>query len=220
MRTVTAIEPQKKDPRRVNIYLDGEFAFGLAAITAAWLSPGQELSEERVAQLQAEDAGETAYQKALHFLSYRPRSAREVRQNLLQRGCDEALVETTLQRLEENRLVADEAFARTWVENRNTFRPRSHSALRIELLRKGLDEELIRSVLDETVDEETLAGEAARKQARRYAALEWIDFRRKLGGFLARRGFSYNIIAPVVLKVWQEIQMADAGRPSDNKEQP
>src|SRR3990172_4788022 len=81
MSKITAIEPQQKDPQRVNVYLDGEFAFGLARITAGWLTVGQELGEEKVASLLAEDANKTAYQKALHFLSYRPRSSSEVRQN-------------------------------------------------------------------------------------------------------------------------------------------
>ena len=70
----------------MNIYLDGEFAFGLARITAGWLKVGQELSEEKIAALQAEDANEMTYQKALHFLSYRPRSSAEVRQNLAETG--------------------------------------------------------------------------------------------------------------------------------------
>ena len=125
MSKITAIEPQQKNPHRVNIYLDGEFAFGLARITAGWLKVGQELSEEKIASLQAEDASEMAYQKALHFLSYRPRSSAEVRQNLMKRGIPEALVEETVNRLQRAGLVNDQEFARAWVENRNTFQPRS-----------------------------------------------------------------------------------------------
>ncbi|MBI4731506.1 MAG: RecX family transcriptional regulator [Chloroflexi bacterium] len=215
---ITAIEPQQKNPRRVNIYLDGEFAFGLASITAAWLRTGQELSAEKIAALQADDARETTYQKALHFLSYRPRSSREVRQNLTKRGCDETLVEETISRLQRAGLVNDEEFARAWVENRSAFRPRSKSALRMELRQKGLSDEIVQSVLDETVDEQALAFEAARKQARRYAGLEWPEFRQKLGGFLARRGFSYTTLAPVVSEVWKELQTADAGSTSDNED--
>jgi regulatory protein len=214
MRTITAIEPQRKDPRRVNIHLDGEFAFGLAGIVAAWLKVGQELSEERILALQAEDEQERTYQKALHFLSYRPRSSQEVRRNLLGRGIDPALVEATLSRLMQAGLVDDQAFARAWIENRNTFHPRGRSALRIELRRKGLDDETIRAVLDglEEEDEENLALQAARTQARRYAGLEWQAFRLKLGGFLARRGFTYATLAPVISKVWEELQTADTGR--------
>ncbi|MEW6093939.1 MAG: RecX family transcriptional regulator [Chloroflexota bacterium] len=215
---ITAIEPQKKNPRRVNVYLDGEFAFGLEHITAAWLRVGQELGDEKMAALQAEDARETTYQKALHFLSYRPRSSQEVRQNLSKRGCDETLVEETVCRLQRAGLVNDQEFARLWVENRSTFRPRSKSALRMELRRKGLSDEIIQSVLDESVDDEALAFESARKQARRYAGLEWPEFRQKLGAFLARRGFSYSTLAPVVSEVWKEIQTAEAGSIPENED--
>jgi regulatory protein len=217
MRTITAIEPQQKNPRRVNIHIDGAFAFGLAGILAAWLNVGQEITDEQVSALQAKDGRETTYQKALHFLSYRPRSSEEVRQNLIKRGCDETLVEETISRLQQSGLVNDEEFARAWVENRSAFRPRSKSALRMELRRKGLNDETVQLVLDEITDEQALAFEAARKQAHRYAGLEWQAFRQKLGGFLARRGFSYSTLAPVVSEVWKEYQTAGAGRKTENE---
>ena len=206
---ITAIEPQQKNPRRVTIYLDGKFAFGLARITAGWLKVGQELNEEKILALQAEDARETAYQKALHFLSFRPRSSTEVRQNLNQHRIPEAIVEETVNHLISAGLVNDQEFARAWVENRNTFQPRSKSALRMELRRKGLSDEIVQPVLDEQVNEEALAFEAARKYARRLVGLEWLEFRRKLGGFLARRGFPYTTLSPVVSEVWKETSTAD-----------
>jgi regulatory protein len=141
-----------------------------------------------------------------------------VRQNLLKRGVEETLVEETLERLQQAGLVNDADFAQAWVENRNTFRPRGKAALQMELRRKGLSDEDIRSVLDRDVDEEALAVEAARKQMRRYAGLEWPAFRQKLGGFLARRGFSYTTLAPVVSKVWKELQTADTGSKTENEE--
>jgi regulatory protein len=209
MRKITAIEPQQKNSQRVNIYLDGEFSFGLSRYTAGWLKVAQELSEEKIASLKSEDASEMAYQKALHFLSYRPRSSAEVRQNLSKRGVSEALVEETINRLQSAGLVNDEEFARAWVENRNSFRPRSKLALRMELRRKGLSDEVFQPVLDEQVDEEALAFEAARRYAPRLAGLEWLAFRQKLSGFLARRGFSFTTLSPVVSEVWKETQTAD-----------
>jgi regulatory protein len=217
-RRITAIEPQKKNPQRVNVYLEGEFSFGLASIVAAWLKVGQDLSEEKIASLKADDEREATYQKALHFISYRPRSSAEVRLNLIKRGISEPLIDETLNRLKQAGLVNDEAFARAWVENRNSFRPRGKPVLRMELRRKGLADEIIQSVLDTQVDEDFLAREAARKYVRRLASLEWPEFRQKLGGFLARRGFSYAVIAPVVSEVWKEAQMADSGSTSDIEE--
>jgi regulatory protein len=218
VQLITAIEPQQKNPQRVNVYLDGEFAFGLATVVAAWLKAGQELDEDRIASLKTQDEREITFQKALHFLSYRPRSSAEVRQNLSKRGTSESLIEETLRRLQSSGLVNDEDFARAWVENRNTFRPRGKPALRMELRRKGLSDELIQTVLDTQVNEAALAFEAARKYARRLKGLEWPEYRQKLGSFLARRGFSYSTLAPVVSEVWKETQTADAGSTADNEE--
>jgi Uncharacterized protein conserved in bacteria len=217
-RRISAVKPQQKNPQRMNIYLDGEYAFGLSRIVAAWLKVGQELSEEKVTSLQAEDTSEIAYQKALHFLGYRPRSSAEVRQNLTKKGISDDLVEQTVTRLQQAGLINDQEFASAWVENRNTFQPRSRSALRMELHRKGLNDEVIQPVLDEQVEEPALVQEAARKYAHRLAGLEWPEFRRKLGGFLARRGFSYDTLTPVVSEVWKETQTADDGETHKKKD--
>jgi regulatory protein len=203
MARITAIEVQKKSPQRVNLYLDGEFAFGLARIVAAWLHVGQELSTEKIAELQTEDTRERAYQQAMLFLSYRARSESEIRQNLRKHKIPAQVIEDTLERLRKDQLADDGHFAQAWVENRNTFRPRSRRALSMELRQKGLDDESIQTALA-GINEESLAYEAARRRATRFEELEWTDFRKKLSDFLARRGFSYSIITPIITRIWNE----------------
>ena len=213
MKKITAISAQKNKPNRVNIYLDGEFAFGLARITAAWLKTGDVLSEDRIAKLQADDTRERAYQQAMLYLSYRARSEKEIRQNLRNHEIPDAIIEETLERLKQARLADDNQFAQMWVENRNTFRPRSKRALEIELRQKGLTNEAIQASLSE-VDEEALAYESASKRATRLKGQEWSEFRKKLSKFLARRGFSYSTIAPIVSRIWNETN-ADAQQYED-----
>lgn len=203
MKKITALEAQKKNPNRVNIHLDGEFAFGLARITAAWLKVGDVLTDEKIAELQANDAHERALQQALLFLSYRIRSEKEIRQNLLKHEFSEEVIETTLEKLRASNLANDNEFARAWVENRSAFRPRSRRALTMELRQKGLDEETVQAAVS-GVDEQALAYESAQKRANRLKGLEWGEFRRKLSEYLARRGFPYSVIAPVVTQVWNE----------------
>ena len=203
MRKITAIEAQKKRSNRVNIYLDGEFAFGLERITAAWLRVGQELEEKKIEELQIADARERALQQSLLFLSYRARSESEIRRNLHKHDIPDVIIEETIERLRRDGLADDKKFASAWVENRATFRPRSRRMMALELRQKGLDEEAAKSALEE-VDDEALAYEAARKRAGRLKGLEWMDFRKKLSEFLARRGFSYGVISPVVTKIWNE----------------
>ena len=203
MKKITAIEVQKRTPNRVNLHLDGEFAFGLARIVAAWLRVGQELSDEKIEQLQAEDARERAYQQAMLFLSYRARSESEIRQNLRKHEIPEPVIEQTLERLRQDGLANDNQFARAWVENRSAFRPRSRRLMAMELRQKGLNEEAVSSAVAE-VNDEALAYDAAQKRATRYKGLEWNAFRKKLSDFLARRGFSYSVVAPVVTRIWNE----------------
>lgn len=203
MKKITALEVQRRNPNRVNVYLDGEFAFGLARIVAAWLKVNGELDDEKIKQLQSEDAGEWALQQAMLFLSYRARSESEIRQNLRKHEIPEEVIEHTLERLRRDGLANDNAFASAWVENRSTFRPRSRRMLEMELRHKGIDEDAASAAL-ESINDEALAYDAARKRAPRFKDLEWNEYRKKLSEFLARRGFSYPVIAPVVTRLWNE----------------
>jgi len=203
MRKITAIQVQKNNPKRVNIHLDGEFAFSLSRYAAAWLKTGQALDEEKIARLQTEDGREKACQQALLLLGSRARSEAEVRRNLDKHGIPPAVIEETLERLRGERLLDDGRFAQDWVANRSEFRPRSKRALAVELRQKGLTEAAIQSATG-AVDEESLAYAAAQKRVRRLEGMDWPTFRKKLGEFLARRGFSYEIIAPTVKRLWIE----------------
>lgn len=216
MKKVTAITVQRHRPNRVNVYLDGEFAFGLARIAAARLKCGDELSGEKIARLLEEDAREWAYQQALLFLGRRARSENEIRQNLKKHGVSPEVVHATLEKLRQAGLVDDNEFARAWVENRSTFRPRSGKAMAAELRQKGLDERVIQESLS-SLDEESLAYCAASQRAARFKGLPWEEFRAKLGGFLLRRGFSYSVAASAVARIWNETQ-AEARRSKNENE--
>jgi regulatory protein len=217
MRKVTAIQAQKRNPNRVNIYLDGEYAFGLTRIVAAWLHTGQTLDEEKIAELQAEDARERAMQQALLFLSYRARSEKEIRQNLSKHKIPETVIEETLERLRRDGFADDKQFASAWVENRSTFRPRGRRALALELRQKGIDDSTIESALED-IDEEALAYEAGMKKASKLQVQEWSAFRKKTSEFLARRGFSYSVIAPILSRLWNEIHTEGEEQIIDNEE--
>jgi regulatory protein len=206
---VTALKIQARNKARVNVYLDGKFAFGLAKIVAARLALGQELDDAAVARLRAGDDLEASYERALKFLGPRPRSEVEVRRRLKEKGVEPGTIDEVVARLNRAGLVNDQAFASYWVENRGTFRPRSSRVIRQELKQKGVSEDVLREALAGTNDDEA-AYSVASKRARRLAGLEKPEFRRKLGEFLARRGFNYDTIEPVVERVWQENQASSA----------
>ena len=207
VKKITALQPQKRNPNRVNVHLDGEFAFGLARIVAAWLQVGQELTPEKIARLQEDDAAEVALQRAVRFLSYRPRSVKEVEDNLRKHETPEHVIASIIERLTGSGVINDQKFARLWIENRSEFRPRGSFALRTELRQKGIADKVIEDVLAD-LDEDELAYAAGRKKAPKIKAADEHEFKRKMYGFLSRRGFSYQTISEVVQKIWQEQQSA------------
>lgn len=203
---ITALVVQKRNKERVNVYLDGEFAFGLAMIEAVKLKKGQELTDEDINRLKALDEIEVVHDRALNLLSYRPRSAEEVRRKLRQskQVFSDTAIDQAVEKLERAGLLDDEAFARYWVSNREQFSPRSARALRHELRQKGVSNRAIDSALSD-LDEQDAAYRAAQAKVRRYAQADEKTFRKRLGGYLSRRGFSYGIVREVLDRLWEEI---------------
>jgi regulatory protein len=195
--SITALTYQKRNKNRVNVYLDGEFAFGLAAIEAARLRVGQMLSDEEIIKLRMRDDIERAYERALDYLSYRPRSEFEVRRRLREKDFEDQVVELVMGRLVRAGLLDDREFARYWVDNRARFNPRGLRGLRHELQQKGVSRDIIDDALA-TFDVETAARKTVEDGARRLSQEDPSAFRRKLQAYMARRGFSYAVIKPLV----------------------
>jgi regulatory protein len=207
-REITAIKAQKRNRQRVNIYLDGDFAFGLSRIVAGWLEPGRKLTEAEIQKLLEADTSEVAFQKALQFISHRPRSVEETRQRLRKKGFSDEVVEATLNKLLEKHWLDDLDFARQWIENRNAFRPRSDRLLAYELRLKGVADDVIAQALDKFGgDENDLAYQAGIKKAEQCRNETRLDFLKKVGGFLGRRGFHYGIVKPTVERLWEDITL-------------
>lgn len=210
-KTITGLKVQKKNPQRVNIYLDGEFSFGLSRLVAAWLSVGDVLTEEKIAALKDQDTYEVAYQRAVYFIQYRPRTSHEVRSKLVELGFSEDVIEDTIRKLGEGGLLGDERFANAWVESRSASKPRGRRLLAMELRQKKVAEDIIDQALGTVQDEESLALEAARRYSRRLVGLEWQGFKQKLSAYLLRRGFDYSTIQEVLRPIWEEIQENQGG---------
>jgi regulatory protein len=202
-RKITALQAQKRNHQRMNVYLDGTFAFGLTRIVGAWLNVGQELTDEKIAELQAQDARESAYQLAVNYLSYRDRTQAELEKHLKDHDIAPEICAEILARLAANGLLNDRRFAQRWAENRSEFRPRSRRMLAFEMRQKGLAGDDIQDALEQ-VNDEVQAYQAALSHTRKLRTLDWPDFRNKMLGFLARRGFNYETAAPAVARVWAE----------------
>jgi len=201
--TITELKYQTRNQERVNIYLDGRYSFALPAIEAARLRKGQFLSDEEISRLHNVDEEAKAYDAAVRFLGFRPRSRMEVKRYLREREVDDELAEKILERLSNAGYLDDLAFAHYWVENREQFRPRSAVALRQELHEKGVSDADIREVLS-VIDQRSGAYTIAAAQARRWLGLGEAGFTQKVQSLLARRGYPYGIARQVARQLWQE----------------
>lgn len=207
MKRVTAIREGKRRKRRVNVFLDGRFAFSLEAEVAVKenLQVGQELSEGDIEALTGAELSQRCLDAALHYLGYRPRSESELKERLKRRGFDGDNVETVLARLKEQGLVDDPAFAQFWKDNRQSFSPRSQWLTRQELRQKGVAKEVIDRVVAD-IDDEDSAYQAAMSKARSLSIADYQSFRRRLGEYLKRRGFGYGVINNTLKRVWGEVK--------------
>ena len=202
---ITDIQAQKRNRNRVNIFLDGQYAFSLDRMAAAWLTVGRQLSVEDISRLQEKDEFQVALNRALHFLSYRARSNQEMQTYLQKKGYDTGLIDRVIAKLTEERLIDDLDFAQNWVDNRERFRPRSQSLMRLELHQKGVAESEIEQALQiSDLDDFALAMKAGKKLSRRYQLLDKPEYDRKLAAALQRRGFSYSVVRECLPLLWKE----------------
>lgn len=203
-KIVTGLTWQKNNKNRVNIELDGKYAFSLSSDLAVSLSIGRELTEQHNHSYLEQDQLAIAYDHSLRLLSYRTRSEKEIRDRLALKGFSSEVIDRAIDRLQKTGLISDARFADEWVENRSAFRPRSHRFLAYELRNKGVATEIISQVLLSAEDDETLALKAAQKYAQKVKQLDYDHFYSRLSGYLLRRGFSYGIVRNVVMLVWNE----------------
>ncbi|MFC1932498.1 regulatory protein RecX [Chloroflexota bacterium] len=205
MKKISALRVGRGRGKRVNIFLDGTFAFSLEAEVVAkeGLQVEQVLSAEQIEALRRSDNFQRCFNAAAHYLSYRPRSEFEIRERLLRRGFDGDNVKAVITRLKEQGLVDDMAFAQFWKDNRESFSPRSRWLTRLELRRKGVANDVIDQVA-EAINDDDSAYRAALSKVRSLPRSDYQSFRRRLGEYLKRRGFSYGIINHTVEQLWQD----------------
>ena len=202
--TVTRVAQQKRDADRVSIYLDGAFAFGLTVDVAmkAGLRKGRHLSVEEQDALVAEDERVRARIAALDYLSYKARTEMEVERKLREKGFGEIAIAEAVTRLGELGYLDDEAYARAYARARLSGRGHGPTRIRADLRKRGVANGLIDRVLEDVVEPDELLEQARRHAQKRWPRLQREEDpykrRKKLGDYLRRRGFSFDLIRRVI----------------------
>ncbi len=210
MPVVTGLEVHQRDKESVRLFLDDEYVLDLPLMEAARLSRGQTLTDAEVNRLSDAQRLQRAFDTAVHYLSYRPRSTQEVRRHLVKKEVPDTLAADVLERLRQRGYVDDMEFARYWISNRDRFKPIGERALKYELRQKGIDDEIVDALVAE-VDEEDSAYRAAQTRMSRYRGTTRRLFRHKLSAMLRRRGFGEYAIRDVVQRLQDELDERDLG---------
>jgi regulatory protein len=217
--TITAVVAQPRVRRhlgaRINIFVDDKFSFALDRdlVLQHGLRPGLALSPDELENLLQQDGDARAYARALNFLSYRPRSSKEIRDKLVRDEFPDSVVHRVLERLQKEGQVNDANFASLWVESRTHSRPKGARVLRQELRIKGVEAETIAHSLPDDEQERLNALEAVRPQMRKWNGLDERAQRDKAIAFLQRRGFGFGAALSALRALAEEDQDTDDNEP-------
>jgi regulatory protein len=196
MPVITSIKLQK-NKKRVNIYLDGKFGFGLDLETfvKAKLKVEQELTKSEVKKIVKGSEYRKTLEKLLKFATLRPRSGYEFKRWFAKHRVHETIRGDLLGKLEKLELMDDEKFAKWWVGQRLHFKKKSVRALKAELWQKRISKEIIEEVLSEVeVDELSAARALIEKNKYKWQKLGKFKARQKASSYLARKGFGWDMI--------------------------
>lgn len=158
------------------------------------------------------DSFEKFYNSALRFLSYRPRSEKEIREKLQKKKALPEIIESVVKKLREQKFLNDEEFTRWWIESRLRFKLRSINIIKRELLQKGVNRELIDTQISnfsprseagkfQISNELENAQKLIEKKIKQYEHFSKREIYQKLGSFLARRGFDFETIKKAIDEV-------------------
>ncbi|HEY5600747.1 MAG TPA: RecX family transcriptional regulator [Patescibacteria group bacterium] len=213
MPQISAIEPQKRKKDRLNIYIDGQFGFGIDVASAKQqkLEVGQNLTGEKLNEIILESQVGKLLDKVYRFLSYRGRSEKEIKNYLKEKIAKESglkfreisdntpVLKAVLKKLKKMNLVNDVEFAKNWKDSRTKYDSKSERVVRGELFKKGIDKELIETLFEEEpINELKLAQKALQKRISRFEKLPPKEKKQKIFRYLASKGFNFDTISSVI----------------------
>lgn len=216
MPQITAITEQKKNQQkkkankdsRFNIFLDGKYAFSLneELLLKMKIRVGKNLEKKEIDTLKSEDSQKKLFDRAMNFLSYRPRSQKEVKDYLIKTiakgenikwndAKESEWPDIIIAKLKKYQLLDDFEFAKWWVDSRSKSKPKGRKLIEIELKNKGIDIKIIEKIIPQKSNIDLkLALQVLKKKERMLSRLQPYEFKKKAYYYLSSRGFDYDII--------------------------
>lgn len=199
---ITSIEEQKKKGR-YNIFLDGEYAFGLykETIYHFGLRTKDELDEKRIEELKSYDEINFGKKVAYRFLNFKPRSEKEVRSKLKSHKLSDTSIDTIIDSLKEFKFINDEQYAKMFIESKINLKPEGRRSLKMKLSQKGIEKETSEKTVEENYSEETefqKAYDLFIKYNKKVKAKTPLEKKQKCYRHLLSKGFSFDLINRVL----------------------
>ncbi|MEO1270070.1 MAG: RecX family transcriptional regulator [Myxococcota bacterium] len=224
--TITRIATQRRNPSRVSVYLDGQFAFGLVQdiVLDFGLHSGQLLTIERQQEVLQANGLIEARSKALEYISFKPRSEQEVRDKLHSREFSKEAIDAAIGRLKELGYLDDGRYAEAFARDRVVVQRYGPRRIERELHKRGVAATLIVKALGtltaEQVEEAaTAAADGRWRSLRTKGGLTVYARRRKLYSFLARRGFGADMVRRILERMDLEVGAAEEVKPERSQKQ-
>lgn len=199
MPKITDMQIQKKNKTRANVYLDGEFAFGLEMLTVMklGLKIGQEISERQLAEAVFDSEKSVAFEKAVNYLSRSMKTVKQMREYLTEKGYAPDVINNVVERLCELKYLNDETYAKLYVEQNLSVK--GERRLKQELQQKGISSALREKYC---VMENGVSQESAQKLADKYMKNKPTDLKtlQKLQRYLVGRGYDFDVVNAIVKK--------------------
>lgn len=193
---ITKVDKQRNNEKRYSIYIDDKFSFGLSEEDLIYfnIKQYQEITEQRYNYIMEYVIYTKAKDKAYRFLGYKSRTEKELKEKLMQELYPEEIIERIIELFKRYNYINDETYAKGHINNRIKFKPMSKKMMRYELIKKGVDNEIIDNTLEKcTINEINMAVELLHKKLKNK---KYIDRKEKerAYNYLLRRGFDYNTV--------------------------
>jgi regulatory protein len=199
---ITAVQQQRNNRHRFNIYVDDEYVFAVHEdiLVKHRIIKGERMDPSRIEQVLQDEELHKAYADALGFIGRRPRSRQEVLQKLQHKGYAQSIMDQVVGKLLERDYINDQQFAKIWTEHRIHAHKKGRKWIQQELIAKGLSKQHITEALSEIDSEEEF------QNAYHLAAKKWNQLRdlpklaknQKTAAFLIRRGFPNDIVRRIL----------------------
>jgi len=214
---ISKIENQKRRGRW-NIYADGEFLTGVSEETLLLfgLRTGDELRPDQVDALRNAESRTMARQSAMRLLAQRPRTVREIRDRLREKEFPDGDITAVIEELQRTGLLNDVEFAEMYIRDQLTLRPAGKLLIRRKLLLLGVDKSIADRATEQafqTHSQEDSASALGRNYLRKARSVrtpkDRQQLRKRLSGFLGRRGYPWDTIQHVLHELFDEEQDAE-----------